>query len=401
MFKFLFLVLITASVNANSSILCDPDTSWKAVDLYQRETGATSLLAGVASFQSMAYAVGEAQNHWIVRRSLDYGESWSTVSDFPEGNGRGVAVDSRNGHVYTIGFRLSPDNTSRWVVRKSINRGLSWRTVDVFGERNVVTRITVDRRGNVVVIGYAESATSNPIPLMRRSENGGATWMNVNYASLPFQGQALVTGPSRQVLVAGYDIAARPDIHGPVWKVRYSPNGRTGWTEIDSFRLSSDLSGSTVPMGGSIAPDGRIIFVGTGTEDGSDTRHWVSRMSHLSALTTWVTVDNYRPLDFTLGFGQAVAQNATFGRVGRVFVNGRDKSPTSDFWGSSVREGQPPLTLFTPTDRVADPSIQTGEDEFVYSGGMTTLSTGHVLSGSNLQLRESKAWFIRKMSCAL
>lgn len=390
----------SSTTSAQSILPCDPDTSWKTVDIYQRETGATALLAGVASFQRTSYAAGEAQNHWIVRRSLNNGETWSTVKDLAEGTGRGIAVNPRNGHVYSVGFRVGPGRTSRWVVRKSTNRGITWRTVDELDDSTIVTRVSVDGRGNVVVIGYKESTTSNPLPIMRRSENGGSAWTTIEYASTPFQGLALVTGANGQVLVAGYDIAARPDINGPVWKVRYSPNGKSGWRETDSFRLSSNPSGSTVPLGGSIASDGRIVFVGAGSEDSSDTRHWVTRMSHLSSVNTWATVDNYRPLDFTLGFGEAVAQNATFGRLGRVFVNGRDKSPTSEFWGSSVREGQVPLTLFGPSDRVADPSIQTGEDEFVYSGGMSTLANGHVLSGSNLQLRASKAWLIRKMNCS-
>lgn len=393
-------VALTASANADALLPCDPDTSWKTVDLYQRETGATALLAGVASYQNMAYAAGEAQNHWIIRRSTNSGETWSTINDLSQAQGRGIAVDHRNGHIYSIGFRMDPEKPSRWVVRKSMNQGVNWSIVDVLGDGHIVNRISVDSQGHVIVIGSRESATSNPIPIMRRSVNGGSSWTNVNYASLPFQGFALATGPAGQVLVAGYDIAERPDIHGPVWKVRYSPNGKAGWREVDSFRLSTDLSGSTVPLSGSIASDGRIVVVGSGSEDSSDTRHWITRMSLLSRLKTWRTVDNYRPLDFSLGFGEAVAQNATFGRLGRVFVNGRDKSPASDFWGSSVREGRPPLTLFTISDRVADPSIQTGEDEFVYSGGMSTLSNGHVLSGSNLQLRESKAWLIRKMNCA-
>lgn len=400
--KFLFLSLPFLILHSHASPIlpCTPDSSWKTVDLYQRETGATSLLAGVATFQRFAYAVGEAQNHWIIRRSMNNGESWSTVSDLYPGRGRGIAVDPRNGHIYTVGFVPGPEETSRWIVRKSTNRGTSFKTIDDFGSMNIVTRVSVDGRGHIVVIGYAESSTSYPVPLMRRSEDGGATWTNIEYASLPFQGLALVTGSKGQVLVAGYDIASRPDINGPTWKVRYSPNGKTGWRQVDSFRLPGDSSGSTVPLGGAIASDGRVAFVGSGSEISSDTRHWLTRMSHLSGLSTWATIDNYRPLDFSEGFGEAVAQNATFGRFGRLFVNGRDKSPTSDFWGSLVREGQPPMTLFTPTDRVADPSIQTGEDEFVYSGGMSTLANGHVLSGSNLQLRESKAWLIRKMNCA-
>lgn len=407
MYKTLQILFLSAGLSISAfadATLCDPDTSWKTVDLYQRETGATALLSGVASHQRISYAVGEAQNHWVVRRSIDNGETWSTTLDLAQGNGRGIAVDPRNGHVFTIGLQLDPSAKSRWIVRKSVDRGVTWRTVDDFADsldKNVVDRISVDGKGNVVVIGHREDGVFSPTPLMRRSENGGTTWTTIDYASQPFQGLTVITGPAGQVLVGGYNIATRPDINGPEWSVRYSSNGKSGWAQIDSFRLSSDLSGSTVPLGGAIAADGRVVFVGTGNEDSSDTRHWLTRMSHLSSLGTWATVDNYRPLDFTLGFGNAIAHNATFGRVGRLFVNGRDRSPDSEFWGSSVREGQPPVTLFTPTDRVADPSLQTGEDEFVYSGGMSTLANGHVLSGSNLQLRESKAWLIRKMTCPL
>src|SRR6478752_351833 len=130
-FLILMAIGLTASASADPLLLpCDPDTSWKTVDLYQRETGATSLLAGVASYRGYAYAVGEAQNHWIVRRSVNNGETWSTINDLSQSQGRGVAVNPRNGHVYTIGFRMNPDKPSRWVVRKSSNRGVNWHIVD-------------------------------------------------------------------------------------------------------------------------------------------------------------------------------------------------------------------------------------------------------------------------------
>jgi hypothetical protein len=283
--------------------------------------------------------------------------------------------------------------------------GASWKIVDnykVIAKSPVATKIAVDGRGHVVVIGSDAGTFEGLAPLMRRSENGGSSWKNISYASVPFVHRVVLGSNGGEVTVAGYSIPSRPDINGPKWVVYHSANGKTGWKVVDRFGLTEDLTNSSLPLGGAVTPSGRILLVGAANESSADSMHWVVREANVASISKWETLDNYRPLDFTLGFGEAWSYGATYTRLlQRIFVNGQQKRPGLEVSDALVREGIRGITNFTPTDQVTDSQVLAEGRDYVYLGGMVTMRNNQVLSGLNTPRRGQYAWLIRKMSCPL
>lgn len=387
---------------------CRPQTSWRTVDNWQMKAGEDAMMAGLVTVGHFAYATGMAgdgtDGYWVVRRSYNFGNTWSTIHR-TQGAGRGIAVNKSNGHLYTIGFMQVGGVGREWVVRKSTNGGITWSIVDNFvadepdDHYYIVTRVAVDGKGNVIVIGYDGHPGNEMAPLMRRSEDGGATWTTINFATEPFSGMAVVGTNEGGVFVGG---TYRTSPGTGRWMIRYSPDGKTGWTVVDDFvpnPANEKSSGFTTH--GKVMNDGTVVFVGGGSR-GDDTGglHLV-RKSHLSSLSSWTTLDSYQPFSFSEGFGSAWANGVTFGRFGRIFTNAREQQAGSDFWASLARQGTTAPGSFVRSDRVMDPATINGQHEFVYSGGIDTLSNHQVLSGYVQEATGSKSWLVRKMSCAL
>jgi hypothetical protein len=98
---------------------------------------------------------GETSSHWIVRKSTNGGNSWTTVDDYQlvadnSSSARCVATDA-NGNLVVAG-----SGAGKWVVRKSAGGTGPWTTVDVFQNGGSVTTpnaIAADAFGNVFVGG--------------------------------------------------------------------------------------------------------------------------------------------------------------------------------------------------------------------------------------------------------
>jgi hypothetical protein len=115
-----------------------------------------------------------ALQHWIVRKSTDGGNSWSTVDDFapgglpfPDQTPQAFGSDS-NGNLFVAGTaRLGPSNatqtkTLQWLVRESPGVTGSWRTVDTFqylsGADSQASGVTCDSSDHTYVAGYGTDA---------------------------------------------------------------------------------------------------------------------------------------------------------------------------------------------------------------------------------------------------
>lgn len=174
----------------------DGGATWATVDSFlfvQKNVinNATAYSVGADSSGDV-YVVGTAGSnegnvqHWIVRRSTDGGNSWSTVDDFapsagaipyPSPTPRALGSDA-NGNLFVAGtVRLGPSNatetkTVQWLVRESQGGTGSWQTVDTFqyvsGEDSQAYTLTCDSSGHTYVAGYGTDASGVSHWLVRK-----------------------------------------------------------------------------------------------------------------------------------------------------------------------------------------------------------------------------------------
>jgi hypothetical protein len=152
----------------------DGGATWSNVDTFQLSSSKSAVALGIAANASGIYVVGHAYNvnkgitssHWIVRKSTNGGNSWSTVDDYQlvadnNSQARCMAADA-NGDLVVAG-----SGAGKWIVRKSAGGIGPWTTVDVYQNASSATTpnaIASDSFGNVFVGG-----------------NDGANWLIKKY----------------------------------------------------------------------------------------------------------------------------------------------------------------------------------------------------------------------------
>ena len=137
--------------------------TWSEVNTFQLQSGRNSTALGIgADANGNLYVVGRGDTsprrntvvrHWLVRKSTDGGNSWSTVDDFVPGGdaqGRCFATTS-TGDLYVAGVA-----EGHWIVRKNPGGTGAWTTVDDFqyaGAWTAPHAIAADASGNLFVGG--------------------------------------------------------------------------------------------------------------------------------------------------------------------------------------------------------------------------------------------------------
>ena len=152
--------------------------TWSTVDNFQLSQNLNSRAFGVgADASGNLYVVGQgfvksrnnAYSHWIVRKSTNGGNSWSTVDDFqlsPTSNsGAGRFVADSNGNLYVAGGTpFNPWFPNEWIVRKNPGGTGAWQTVDDFqyvsGGSALPYAMAANASGNVFVGGVGSSSSS-------------------------------------------------------------------------------------------------------------------------------------------------------------------------------------------------------------------------------------------------
>jgi hypothetical protein len=150
-------------------------TTWATVDKFNLADGYNAAAFGIGSdTHGNLYVVGSADSvagtgrktavyaHWVVRKSSDGGNSWSTVDNTLSSTGLGFetaalgfAADS-NGNLFAVG-----QNLSDWVVRENPGGIGTWQTVDNFkySAGANAAAIAADASGHVFVGGYGWNNT--------------------------------------------------------------------------------------------------------------------------------------------------------------------------------------------------------------------------------------------------
>jgi hypothetical protein len=149
---------------------------------------------------------GTLTTAWGVRRSTDGGATWSTVESFQLQRGlycvaQAIGADSL-GNIYVAGSGqvTSKGKTTRhWLVRKSSDGGNSWSTVDDFlssGGNAEARRIAVASNGDLYAAGYMDGQN-----ILRKRAAGTATWTTVDV--YPFQAHGIAANASGNLFLGG------------------------------------------------------------------------------------------------------------------------------------------------------------------------------------------------------
>jgi len=201
----------------------DGGASWKNVDDFQyvagQDTNSTILTLNLKGhlFLAASGKDGGGIYHWLVRKSTDLGSTWTTIDDFQLVTGkissaRTLLFDG-NGSFYVFGRGLDAGNVSHWLVRKSLNDGQSWSTIDDFqfaaGQLAYAWSAFVDNFGSLYAIGFGFDSAPDLYWLLRKSTDKGSTWTttdtfryNASTTSVTPRGSAI--GPGGDLLVAGF-----------------------------------------------------------------------------------------------------------------------------------------------------------------------------------------------------
>jgi hypothetical protein len=200
----------------------DNGATWQTVDdLYSSPMSAAW---GITTTPTAVVAAGRLGNSWIVRRSLNGGTTWTTVdSSLPSlGFAYGVAADA-SGNLFAVGFAsivVNKVSQSHWITRRSVNGGTTWTTVDDYypGATAMARGVGVDAFGRVFVTGTSAGAWT-----VRGSTDGGATWTTTDTFRLTPTGSANAVGvagdSSGNVFVAGAVLGADGVNHDVVRKL--------------------------------------------------------------------------------------------------------------------------------------------------------------------------------------
>ncbi len=276
------------------------------------------------------YAVGTASdgvaNHWIVRYYPAGAGPWSTVHDTQyavnqAAQANGIAIDASD-YLYVAG-QASDGATTHWVVRKSVNAGTTWSYSDDFqysvnqnASAAAIARNSSD--GSLWSVGFGNDGTANRW-IVRKSTNSGATWSTVDDFQYTGNQNARAYGVAFDS--CGYIYVAGEAVDGSAntrWIVRKSADGGTSWSSIDDFVYTGGTSSSARSI--AIESSGVLWVVGVGNDGASN--FWVTRTAAAGG-DTWSTSESYQ--------NTGVLDSAAYGvgvdsSTGSVFVTGQGTS---------------------------------------------------------------------------
>ncbi len=170
----------------------DGGATWQNVDTYQvgREDaqGCAITTDDVGNIYAAGFSKGwrkrGAIDLWMVRRSADGGQSWSTVDSYTLPTttsyntldfGPTAITTTSGGHVWVCGYYTASDGSLRWLVRRGVpgaKGSFSWKTMDDFQlaprQPARANGIVADAYGNIWVSGRAADATGKEHWLTRK-----------------------------------------------------------------------------------------------------------------------------------------------------------------------------------------------------------------------------------------
>jgi len=287
------VVVVVGEAIANSEaphwlvrLSADGGSTWATADDYADSPwNRSGAVAVEVAADGTIYVAGNADSgnggHWIVRQSIDQGNSWATVVDETFGHLTGMKLTSAG--MFLTGFwgKLDASNNSieTWRVARSADHLASWSVVDDWlslGSSSCqALGIAEDRKGNLVVAGVQRFGGGTRSDwVVRRSTDGGNTWTttttvtNGGFAG-PVAG--VVSNSAGAVLVASG------------WIVRTSHDGGLTWTATDASLPGLSGTGSGMVVDGA----GSIYVVGDGYVFPGKPRWLVRKLPPAALIAAW------------------------------------------------------------------------------------------------------------------
>jgi hypothetical protein len=190
----------------------------------------------------------ESDTRGMIRTTSDEGQTW-TVSDYflyPGSTDCKIYQVRRiDSALFAMG-RCAVGGMTHWLVRRSLDAGRTWTTVDFPHEGRVRFSKAFDvakaNDGSLLMLGIVDSETGNGL-LVRRSVDAGATWTDA------WSDQ---TEPGADDVVGSIMVTSRGSLLMNEWVIdkkrhgrgvirRSVDNGRT-WTIADTFRHADELT---------------------------------------------------------------------------------------------------------------------------------------------------------------
>jgi len=286
----------------------DQGNTWTTIDTYQidpyREAKAYKILLNNGNLFVVGKAVASNyEGQWTVRKSSDGGSTWTVIDNWaPYVNtasvAKGISFDS-TGIIYVTGNTVDGSFNQHWVTRKSTNNGSSWTTVDDYimpgGMLSVSTDIAVNSSNHVFVVGQAMNGP-NAFWIVRKSTDSGSTWSNINSYQLvnnkAAKANKIYINSSNEIYVAGNSVDSSNIKHGIL---RKSTDNGTTWVDIDNYQLLSTKDTDTIDV---MLDSLGNIFTISQAKDATNYSHWITRKSSNGG-TSWTIIDDYVSIDST------------------------------------------------------------------------------------------------------
>jgi hypothetical protein len=242
----------------------DGGSTWLTVDTFSSSPYAFAhavfahpsggiFVAGTAQVQSKRTVL----EPWVVRRSLDGGSTWTTVDSYQldtryRAEARGLGADAA-GNLYVVGDAAEKKGafaTSHWIVRKSMNGGNTWTTVDDFrhGYAAYANSFIKDAAGNLFVAGHGGKGDGVAYWTVRHNPGGTGAWSTVDEFVLSPGSWAVPSGiaadQAGRVFVAGYADDSSGTSH---WLVRRTPAATAPATFSTTSIRADDAASSDDP----------------------------------------------------------------------------------------------------------------------------------------------------------
>lgn len=279
----------------------DRGATWATVDLFQAVAGKSAGSGGVAGDAlGNIYVSGGATDangvyHWLVRKSADGGQTWATVDDLSPGRSYGIGSVPGVG-LFAVGSLSSTTSgkgnktttTTSWVVRRSVDGGNTWVTVDVCqpppGYGAMAVAAASDTQGKVyvagrttILAGSGRTAIAVVQWLVRGSNDGGNTWSTADAFSYVSGKGSVANGLGRDaagnIAVVGTGIDALGSNH---WLAR-RPNAQGIWQTVDDYQLAARQTAYASDVGADAG--GNLVVVGS-ANDVAGTSHWIARKAN-------------------------------------------------------------------------------------------------------------------------
>lgn len=325
-------------------------------------------------------------DHWVVRKSIDGGQTWTTVDDYQLVAGANTTTDiepaigkDSRGNLYVAGIGFDAAKVPHWIVRKSSNQGATWTTVDDFvtnGKVTIATGVTSDANGNVYVSGYGSTKSNGYHWFVRKSANQGASWGTVDDFQLS---SGVVAEPSAIASDNSGALYASGSASNR-WVVRKSTNAGVTWSTVDNYQGTGGLSVSRAVIADA---SNNIYSAGVSSTSKQGESIWTVRKS-TDAGATWQTVDSYQLAAGKLSQASAINIDAN----GAIYVTGYGQNANGYNW--VTRKSTDNGATWSTIDVYQLKSTVLAMAQTVW-----TDANGHVYIGGIASSR----WIVRELSC--